>query len=61
MFKTQYRDQSYLILLGQRLDSIRVKSGKSKEDFAELCGIDTRQLRRIVKAESNSSISLLKK
>lgn len=61
MSKTQYRDQNYLILLGQRLESIRVKCGKSKEDFAELCGIDTRQLRRILQAESNSSISLLKK
>ena len=61
MSNKQYRDQNYLIELGQRIESIRVKSGKSYDDFARSCGLDRRQLRRIEKAETNSSISLLKK
>lgn len=57
----QYRDQNYLIQLGRRIESLRINSGKSYDDFARLCGLDRRQLRRIEKAETNSSISLLKK
>ncbi|NGM72831.1 helix-turn-helix transcriptional regulator [Sphingobacterium sp. SGL-16] len=61
MSNTQYKDQEYLIKLGKHIESYRVKSGKSYDDFAKLCGLDRRQLRRIEKAETNSSISLLKK
>ncbi|MCA5006116.1 helix-turn-helix domain-containing protein [Sphingobacterium bovistauri] len=61
MTNVQYKDQEYLILLGKRIEDIRIKSGKSYEDFAIRCGLDRRQLRRIEKAETNSSISILKK
>lgn len=61
MTNTQYKDQEYLILLGKRIENLRINSGKSYEDFAIMCGLDRRQLRRIEKAETNSSISILKK
>lgn len=61
MSKTKYRDQEYLILLGKHIEKLWLNSGKSQEDFAKICGLDVRQLRRIIKAESNSSISVLKK
>jgi transcriptional regulator with XRE-family HTH domain len=57
----QYKDQEYLIRLGKHIESLRENSGKSYDDFAKQCGLDRRQLRRIEKAETNSSISLLKK
>jgi transcriptional regulator with XRE-family HTH domain len=61
MSEKQYRDQSYLIRLGNHLKSIREIKGLTQEGFAELCDIDTRQIRRIERAETNSTISILKK
>jgi len=61
MSSTQYKDQEYLLLLGKHIESLRIKNGKSYDDFASLCGLDRRQLRRIEKAETNTSISILKK
>lgn len=61
MSTLQYKDQEYLILLGKRIGTLRALSGKSQENFARICGLDSRQLRRIEKAETNSSISILKK
>lgn len=61
MSTLQYRDQEYLILLGKRIEALRALSGESQEEFAKICGLDSRQLRRIEKAETNSSISILKK
>lgn len=61
MSTLQYRDQEYLILLGKRIEALRALSEKSQEEFAKICGLDSRQLRRIEKAETNSSISILKK
>ena len=61
MSNTQYKDQEYLIQLGLHIESLRKNSGKSYDEFAKLCGLNRRQLRRIEKAETNSSISLLKK
>ena len=40
---------------------MREQQGKSQEEFAALCGMDTRQLGRIERAETNSTISSLKK
>jgi len=61
MAEKQYRDQEYLIKIGNRLKLIRENHGKSQEDFAELFNMDTRQLGRIERAETNSTISILKK
>lgn len=61
MSSKQYRDQDYLVLLGTRIQEIIKETGKTKEDFAKICEIDSRQIRRIINAETNSSISILKK
>lgn len=56
-----YRDQEYLVRVGIRLASIREKKNISQELLADLTGFDTRQIGRIERAESNSSISIIKK
>lgn len=61
MAEKQYRDQEYLKNLGNHLKSIRENKKLTQEQFAEFCDIDTRQLRRIERAETNSTISILKK
>jgi len=61
MAEKQYRDQEYLNKLGNHLKSIREKKGWSQEYFAEQCDIDTRQVGRIERAETNTTISILKK
>lgn len=57
----QYRDQKYIERVGKRIVSLREGLGISQEGLAELSGLDTRQIGRIERAESNSSISLIKK
>ncbi|SKB84549.1 DNA-binding transcriptional regulator, XRE-family HTH domain [Sphingobacterium nematocida] len=61
MAQSQYRDQEYLVKLGNHIKAIREKKGLSQEDLAELCDVDTRQIGRIERAETNSTISILKK
>ncbi|WP_166333058.1 helix-turn-helix domain-containing protein [Sphingobacterium chungjuense] len=60
MAAKQYRDQQYLIQLGERIKAIRESNGWTQEHFAEICNIDIRQLGRIERAETNSTISILK-
>ncbi|MCW2261696.1 MULTISPECIES: helix-turn-helix domain-containing protein [Sphingobacterium] len=61
MGEKQYRDQQYLKELGKQIKKIREDNGWSQEFLAELCEIDVRQLGRIERAETNSTISILKK
>ncbi len=61
MAEKQYRDQQYLKELGKQIKKIREDNGWSQEFLAELCEIDVRQLGRIERAETNSTISILKK
>jgi len=61
MAEKQYRDQQYLKDLGKQIKKIREDNGWSQEFLAELCEIDVRQLGRIERAETNSTISILKK
>ncbi|MEN5435961.1 helix-turn-helix transcriptional regulator [Sphingobacterium faecium] len=61
MAEKQYRDQQYLKALGKQIKKIRENNGWSQEFLAELCEIDVRQLGRIERAETNSTISILKK
>lgn len=56
----QYRDQQYLELVGRRLVEIRETLGITQEKLAELTKFDTRQIGRIERAETNSSISMIK-
>ena len=61
MASGQYRDQALLVKLGKRIKTIREERNWSQEYFAEICDIDTRQLGRIERAETNSTISMLQK
>lgn len=57
----QYRDQVYLNKVGKRLIQIRLERNLSQEALAELTELDTRQIGRIERAETNSTISIIKK
>lgn len=61
MAEKQYRDQAYLVKLGKRIKKFREDNKWSQEFFANLCEIEIRQLGRIERAETNSTISILKK
>lgn len=56
----QYKDQDYLIKVGLKLVEIRSQKKISQEKLAELTKIDTRQIGRVERAETNPSISLIK-
>ncbi len=56
----QYRNQPYLEKVGKRLVAIREQRNMSQEKLQELTGFDTRQIGRIERAESNTSISIIK-
>lgn len=56
----QYRDQKYLEAVGRKLIEIREKQGITQEKLAELTKFDTRQIGRIERAETNTSISMIK-
>ncbi|WP_406826262.1 helix-turn-helix domain-containing protein [Pedobacter sp. KACC 23697] len=60
MVGKQYRDQEYLVKIGKRIVEIRDLRKVTQEKLAELTGIDTRQIGRIERAETNVSISSLK-
>lgn len=61
MAERQYRDQDYLEKLGKHVKALREARGWSQEYFSNLCDIEIRQLGRIERAETNSTISILKK
>lgn len=56
----QYKDQDYLIKVGLKLVEIRAQKKISQEKLSELTKIDTRQIGRVERAETNPSISLIK-
>jgi len=56
----QYRDQEYLIKLGKRIIEIREAQNITQERLQELTGLDTRQIGRIERAETNVSVSSIK-
>ena len=56
----QYRDQEYLVKLGKRIIEIREAKNITQERLQELTGLDTRQIGRIERAETNVSISSVK-
>ncbi|MFD2536940.1 helix-turn-helix domain-containing protein [Sphingobacterium chuzhouense] len=47
--------------MGKHLKDVREDRGMSQEEFADFCDLDTRQIGRIERAETNSTISILKK
>lgn len=56
----QYKDQDYLIKVGKRIVEIRDVKKITQEKLAELTKLDTRQIGRIERAETNVSISSIK-
>jgi transcriptional regulator with XRE-family HTH domain len=56
----QYKDQEYLIKVGLKLAEMRGQKKVSQEKLSELTQIDTRQIGRVERAETNASISLIK-
>lgn len=56
----QYKNQHYLIRVGKKLVEVRNQKKISQEKLQELTGFDTRQIGRIERAESNTSISTIK-
>ncbi len=56
----QYRDQEYLINIGKRIIAVREARNITQERLQELTGLDTRQIGRIERAETNVSISSIK-
>lgn len=57
----QYSDPEYLEKVGRRLVEVRKSKNISQEQLQDLSGFDSRQIGRIERAESNSSISIIKK
>ncbi|MCX2430807.1 helix-turn-helix domain-containing protein [Pedobacter sp. GR22-10] len=60
MVGKQYRNQEYLVKIGKRIVEIRDLRKITQEKLAELTEIDTRQIGRIERAETNVSISSIK-
>lgn len=56
----QYRDQEFLVAIGKRLVQIRESKNITQEKLQAISGVDIRQIGRIERAESNTSISILK-
>lgn len=56
----QFKNQSYLERVGKKLVEIREREKITQEKLQELTGFDTRQIGRIERAESNTSISMIK-
>jgi len=54
------RDINFLKQFGKNLRSIRESKEMSQEEFASFCNIDTRQLGRIERGETNSTILTIK-
>lgn len=61
MAARQYRDQEYMVKLGARIRQLRENRNWSQEHLSMLINMDVRQLGRIERAETNSTISMLKK
>ncbi|UII29101.1 helix-turn-helix transcriptional regulator [Fulvivirga maritima] len=53
----QFRDDEFIQLLAARLRELCEAKGIKHEKLAEKAGFDTRQIGRILRGESNTSIS----
>ncbi len=59
-FVANYRDQSFLMKIGQRIDEIRIEKKLTHEMLAKRMGVtETRQVGRVINAVSNFSASEL--
>lgn len=58
--RKNYRDQPYLTKLGQRIIDLRLIKNMSRLQMANISGLEEKTIRRIEKAETNVTISILK-
>lgn len=56
---TKVRNQALLTALGKQVKRLRTDRGLTLQDLAAKCEVDYRQVIRIEKGESNSSISMV--
>jgi transcriptional regulator with XRE-family HTH domain len=54
-------DGKFLIKLGQKIEKLSLEKFRTQTDFSDFANVDTRTIRRIIKAEQNPSILLLRK
>jgi len=54
-------DDKYLQSLGKKVEGLYIKKYKNQSEFAVACEVDTRTVRRIIKAEQNPTILVLRK
>ncbi len=53
-------NDKFLQTLGKKIDEESIKKYKTQSDFAAACDVDTRTIRRIIKAEQNPTIIVLR-
>lgn len=54
-------DKKYLEKLGRKIESLSVEKFRTQTEFSDACEVDTRTIRRIIKAEQNPTILILRK
>lgn len=53
------RDETVLIKVGAKIRELRLKSGYSQQEFADLCDMELSQINRIELGKINTSVSVL--
>ncbi|MBE7443503.1 MAG: helix-turn-helix transcriptional regulator [Flavobacteriales bacterium] len=54
-------NEKFLQSLGRKIEKLYIEKYKNQSDFAAACEVDTRTIRRIIKAEQNPTILILRK
>lgn len=54
-------DGKFLIKLGQKIEQLSIEKFRTQTEFSDISGIDARTIRRIIKAEQNPTILILRK
>lgn len=54
-------NEKFLLKLGQKIEILSIEKFRTQTEFSDVSGIDTRTIRRIIKAEQNPTILILRK
>lgn len=54
-------DDKYLLKLGQKIERLADEKFKTQQEFSDISEVGTRTLRRIIKAQQNPTILILRK
>lgn len=54
-------DEKFLIKLGLKIEKLSIEKFRTQTDFSDAANIDARTIRRVIKAEQNPTIILLRK